>query len=87
MLEEKGLQGPVNFCAPNPVKNSEFTRMLAKRLKRPAFAWVPAPLLKLFVGGMFEMLLYSERVDPEVLKTSDYTWHCEEIAEAFKKVM
>ena len=35
-LATPGLTGPVNAVAPNPVRNSEFTSVLAKTLHRPA---------------------------------------------------
>ena len=36
-LDTEGISGPVNSAAPNPVTNQEFSKMLGKVLKRPAF--------------------------------------------------
>ena len=36
-MRTESLAGPVNFAAPNPLRNAEFTRVLASVLRRPAF--------------------------------------------------
>ncbi len=87
VIEEGNIQGAVNFCSPNPVRNSEFTKVIARQVKRPAIAWAPAPVLKLILGGMSEMLLFSERVDPVVLKSEGFTWRYEELEDAIQDVM
>lgn len=86
-VEEGNMRGAVNFCSPNSVRNSEFTKMIAKQVRRPAIAWAPAPVLKMVLGEMSEMLLFSERVDPVVLKTSGFTWRYEELGDAIREVM
>lgn len=59
------LSGPVNAAAPAPVTNAEFTRTLARTLRRPAIFPVPALALKLIFGEMSQILLGSQRVLPE----------------------
>lgn len=86
-IENEDLQGAVNFCSPNPVRNSDFTKVIARQIKRPAIAWVPAPLLKLVLGEMSEMLLFSERVDPVVLKKDGFIWQYEELEDAIRDAM
>jgi uncharacterized protein len=64
-LENSAVSGPVNFVAPNPVTNAEFTRVLAQSLKRPAFFHAPAFALRLLLRDMAdEMLLTSQRTMP-----------------------
>ncbi|MFK5922006.1 MAG: TIGR01777 family oxidoreductase [Verrucomicrobiota bacterium] len=86
-IEQTALEGAVNFCAPKSLSNSEFTRVLARQVKRPAIAWAPAPLLKLVLGGMSEMLLFSERVVPEVLKQQGFDWDYEDLGDALSQAM
>ena len=86
-IEENTLKGAVNFCAPESIRNSDFTRVIARQVKRPAIAWAPAPMLKLFAGGMSEILLFSERVDPEVLKAAGFEWKYHELENAIQDVM
>ena len=60
------LAGPVNATAPEPVRNTTFTRELARALHRPAFLRLPAAPLRLFGGDMVEeLLLTGRRVVPE----------------------
>jgi len=67
-LVDETLEGPVNAVAPNPVRNAEFSRTLARTLGRPALLTVPATLLKLVGGEMArELLLSGARVMPSVL--------------------
>jgi len=64
-MREGSLSGPVNAVAPNPVTNREFTRTLAKILRRPAFVPLPAFAARLALGEMAnELLLASARVAP-----------------------
>lgn len=68
-LETENLSGPLNLCAPEPVTNREFTRQLARALRRPAFFHAPAFALRLILGGFAEEgLLASCRAVPAVLE-------------------
>lgn len=64
ILEEDGVDGPLNGTSPEPCRNSEFTTALADILGRPAFLRVPAPLIRLALGGFSAELLESSRVVP-----------------------
>ena len=64
-LENPSYRGPINAVSPHPVKNSEFTRILAGILKRPAFFSIPAFVLKLFFGEMSHLLLVSQNVSAQ----------------------
>src|SRR5581483_11067216 len=73
VLQNESLKGPVNFVAPNPVTNAEFTKTLAKVLSRPAIFPIPALVIKLAFGEMGEtVLLGSQRVQPVELGASGY---------------
>ena len=66
------LAGPINGSAPEPERNEDFTRKLAKALKRPAFITVPTFALKLALGDFSEAVLSSERAVPRALLESGY---------------
>ena len=73
ILRSDLLHGPVNFVAPNPVRNEEFSKTLASVLSRPAIFPVPAFAARLTFGEMAdELLLASQRVEPTKLITSGY---------------
>ncbi len=64
-LENPSYRGPINAVSPHPVKNSEFTSILAGVLKRPAFLSIPAFVLKLLLGEMSQLLLVSQNVSAQ----------------------
>ena len=63
------LSGPVNAVAPEPVRNIDYTRTLARVLHRPALLPVPAfgPRLLLGAEGAAELAQASQYVRPEAL--------------------
>jgi uncharacterized protein (TIGR01777 family) len=68
LLDRDDVAGPVNLTGPTPVRNSEFTRALARRLHRPALIPIPRPALYVVVGREFVgETLASLRVLPGVL--------------------
>ena len=72
-LETPSLVGPVNLTAPSPVTNAEFTRELARQLRRPACLPAPAFALRLALGQMAdEALLASARAVPSRLQAAGF---------------
>jgi uncharacterized protein (TIGR01777 family) len=73
LLRSDLLHGPVNFVAPKPVTNAEFSKILGSVLSRPAILPVPAFAARLAFGEMAdELLLASQRVEPAKLISSGY---------------
>ena len=73
MLETDSLRGPVNFVAPNPVRNEEFTKTLGKVLSRPTLFPVPAFGVRFAFGEMADaLLLTSQRVEPARLVSEGF---------------
>lgn len=73
-LENNAISGAVNAVNPDPVRNSEFTRILAKVLHRPAIFPAPAFALRLALGELSSLLLNSSRVVPEVALKHGYCY-------------
>ena len=72
-LIESSVSGPVNFVAPNPVTNAEFTKTLGRVLSKPTLFPVPEFGVRLAFGEMGEaLLLSSQRVKPGVL--TQFNW-------------
>ncbi len=88
-MRTESLAGPVNFVAPNPVRNADFTKVLASVLRRPAFFPVPALALYLAFGKMAaeELLLSSHRVEPGKLASSGYTFRFRELRAALEDLV
>ena len=76
MILDGVVNGPVNFVAPNPVTNAEFTKTLGNVLSRPAFFPVPAFGVRLAFGEMADsLLLASQRVVPAVLQARGFAFN------------
>ena len=88
-MRTESLSGPVNFVAPNPVRNARFTKVLASVLGRPAFFRVPEFALRLAFGKQAaeEMLLASQRVEPGKLLASGYEFRFRELRAALENLV
>lgn len=64
LVHHEDCRGPYNGCAPNPVRNAEFARTLARVLRRPALLPAPACLLRLAFGEMSGLLLGGQHLLP-----------------------
>ena len=87
MMTDTTMQGAYNATAPNPVTNAEFTRILAKCLKRPALLPVPAWVLKMLLGEMSELVLGSQRVLPERLLKQDFKFQYGDLSAALNEAL
>lgn len=76
LLERDELRGPVNLCAPEPVRMVDFCDAFARHLHRPAWVPLPAPFLQLAVGRekADDLLLTSARVLPEKLQRAGFSF-------------
>lgn len=88
-LRDDRVRGPVNVVAPAPVTNADFTRELARAVRRPAFLPAPAWALRLALGkGMAdEALLGSTRAAPRVLERVGYAFRHPTLAAALQAVL
>jgi len=74
-IEDERFEGPINVVAPNPLRNGEFTRSVARTLHRPAIFPVPTFALRLALGEMADaLLLVSQRAIPERLTAMGYSF-------------
>jgi uncharacterized protein len=70
------VHGPVNLTAPQPVQNTEFTKILARVLHRPAFLPIPAFGPKLLLGAELAnaLLFTGQRVVSDKLVSSGFSF-------------
>jgi uncharacterized protein (TIGR01777 family) len=73
-IDDAGLHGPVNAVAPSPIRQRAFAQVLADLLHRPSFLRAPAPVLRLVLGEMADLLLVGQRVVPAVLAARNTAW-------------
>lgn len=75
VLDVAHLNGPLNAVAPHPIRNSEFTRALARAVGRWTFAPMPAPALRALFGEMAdEVLLASVQATPRKLLAEHFNY-------------
>ncbi len=74
LLEHPTLQGPVNFTAPQPVRNAELAKALGKVLNRPSLVPAPAFMVKMVMGEFAQVVLGGQRVLPEKLLAAGFTF-------------
>jgi len=87
-MEGAPVTGAINVVAPQPVRNAEFTKVLAKALHRPALFPAPAFALRLALGEMADALLLSgQRVAPERLQQLGYSFLHVELSKALNAVL
>lgn len=76
LLERDDAKGPFNLTAPNPVTNAELAETMGDVLSRPTLLPVPAfgPQLLMGRDRADALLFESQRVIPEAMKTSGFTF-------------
>lgn len=88
LMVDGSVQGPVNFVAPNPVMNAEFTKTLGRVLSRPTIFPIPVFGVRLAFGEMGEaLLLSSQRVEPGVLEDRGYKFLWPTLEPALKHLL
>ncbi len=87
-LENSSARGAVNVVSPQPLQNAEFTKVLAKTMRRPALFPAPAFALRLALGQMADaLLLSSQRVTPQKLRQLDYPFLFPDLSGALTTVL
>ena len=81
-LEDQRYRGPLNATAPRPLQNRDFANALGRVLRRPSWLPVPAPVLRVALGELADMLLTGQRVLPRAAETLGYPWRYPELASA-----
>jgi uncharacterized protein len=85
-LDRESVKGPLNLTAPQPVRNEEFTRTLARVLRRPAFLRVPAFVLNRFPQGR-EGALVSQRIVPAQPEALGFQFRHPGLEEALRNLL
>jgi uncharacterized protein len=82
------ISGPVNFVAPECVRQETFSRQLAQTLRRPHFLKTPGIILRGLLGDMAnELLLSSAHVTPKKLLESGFVFKYPKIQDVLQKIV
>jgi uncharacterized protein (TIGR01777 family) len=80
-------RGPVNTVGPEPVRNIELTRAVARALRRPAILPAPAPVMRLVLRDQARMFLDSQRVVPEAAQRLGFSFAYGTLATALEDLV
>jgi len=87
LLNNESASGPYNLTSPGPVKNRELAASLGRALHRPAHLPAPAPLIRLMMGEMGNVLLKGQRVVPARLQEAGFVFKHADLAGAIADVL
>jgi len=88
LLDNKEISGPVNCVAPNPVRNSDFARVLARTLGRPlVMPAMPGFLLRILVGEFANLVLKGQRVVPKRLMEAGFSFRFPTLQQALENIV
>jgi hypothetical protein len=88
LVGAESLGGAVNVTSPEPARNEEFGKVLARVLRRPALATTPPLLVKLLFGEMGEeTVLAGQRVLPARLRDAGFEFQHPSLESAIRHEM
>ncbi|MCL4267026.1 MAG: TIGR01777 family oxidoreductase [Anaerolineae bacterium] len=82
LVENESASGVFNVCAPTPLPQREFGRVLGQVMARPSLIPAPTFALKLMLGEMAAMVLDGRRAVPARLQELGFTFQFPEAREA-----
>ena len=86
-LANPEARGPLNAAAPEALRQRDAARVLGQVLGRPSFFPTPAPLLRLVLGEMADLLLHGRRVDPARARGLGYAFRRPELRGALEEAL
>ena len=87
-LVKNKKSGIYNLVAPNPVSSKLFTIEISKILnKKLFFPPIPKKIIKLFTGSMSELLLFSQDVSSNKLKSEGFEFKFNKLSPALRDLL
>ncbi|MBN1932599.1 MAG: TIGR01777 family oxidoreductase [Desulfobacterales bacterium] len=87
IMENEKMNGPVNFCSPNPVRNRDLAKTLGHILNRPALMPAPAFIIRLVMGEFGNTILTSQKAVPEKLLKHGFNFQYSGIQAAISDIV
>jgi uncharacterized protein (TIGR01777 family) len=87
LLNHKEINGAVNLCSPQPLRNVDLGRAIGKILHRPSFMPAPGFMIKLILGEFGSVLLKGQRVIPSRLLEAGFQFKYANIEEALRSII
>jgi uncharacterized protein (TIGR01777 family) len=87
-ITTESVSGPMNVVSPHSVTNIQFAKALARVLDRPQFLTIPAPMARVMLGKLANILLLTSiRAQPGVLLDSGFVFDHPELKQALGKIL
>jgi len=74
------------ITSPNPEKQKDFSKILAKNLHRPSLMYTPAFVLKIILGNFATELLDSKKIVPKKLIDSNFKFKFDFLKDALNNI-
>jgi uncharacterized protein (TIGR01777 family) len=74
VLEHPSLGGPINFTAPEPVRNADLAKALGNVLHRPSLLPAPAFMVRMVMGEFADSVLGGQKVLPAKLLSAGFNF-------------
>lgn len=87
IIENSDIDGPVNFCAPKPVRNRDLAKTLGQVLNRPSMVKVPYFMIRLVMGEMGTLLIHSQRAIPHQLLKHGFKFQYPDVQAALLDIL
>lgn len=84
---EHNLEGPINFVSPNPIKFNELVKSIGNLVKKNFIINFPSSILKIAFGEMARVILSSQKVIPQRLMSSGFSFRYPKIEEALQEII
>ncbi len=87
LIENPMASGAFNLCAPEPLTNAEFGKVVGAVLGRPSWLPIPAFALKLAMGEVASMVLEGQQAVPKKLLDLGFTFRFADAESALRDLL
>jgi uncharacterized protein len=86
-LRQTTVEGPVNLTAPEPARARQFARTLGEAVSHRAWLLVPAPLARMGLGVITDILVRGKQVMPARASALGYQFRFPVLAAALRDLL
>lgn len=87
LLTHDELQGVFNLTAPNPVRAADYYEAIARALGKPSWVRVSAGVMRFMLGDLADLLLISQRVQPQRMVEIGYKHRFSDLDDALGHIL
>lgn len=87
LMAHAELSGPVNVCAPNPVRFADFAGAVGKTLGRPSLFRAPSWAIRAVLGEMADVVLHGQRALPARLTAAGFEFRYPDVEGALEAAL